>query len=38
MAPRFLFIGGAWRDHNLYQRILHDDPLVVPAGSGGAGG
>jgi ribosomal-protein-alanine N-acetyltransferase len=39
MAPRFLFIGGAWRDHNLYQRILHDDPLpVAPPGSGGAGG
>jgi ribosomal-protein-alanine N-acetyltransferase len=26
-APRFLFIGGAWQDHRLYQRILHDDPL-----------
>jgi ribosomal-protein-alanine N-acetyltransferase len=35
MAARFLFIGGAWQDHNLYQRILHDDPLpVAPAGSG----
>jgi [ribosomal protein S5]-alanine N-acetyltransferase len=35
MAPRFLFIGGAWQDHNLYQRILHDDPLpVAPPGSG----
>lgn len=27
MAPRFLFVGGGWQDHNLYQRILHDDPL-----------
>ena len=27
MAPKFLFIDGAWRDHKLYQRILHDDPL-----------
>ena len=27
MAPKFLFIDGAWRDHRLYQRILHDDPI-----------
>lgn len=27
MAPKFLFIAGAWQDHNLYQRILHDRPL-----------
>ena len=26
MAPKFLFIGGAWQDHTLYQRILHDNP------------
>ena len=26
-APSYLFIGGAWRDHRLYQRILHDRPL-----------
>ncbi len=26
MAPKFLFLVGAWQDHNLYQRILHDDP------------
>jgi ribosomal-protein-alanine N-acetyltransferase len=39
MAPRFLFIAGAWQDHNLYQRILHDEPLpVAPPGTGGAGG
>jgi [ribosomal protein S5]-alanine N-acetyltransferase len=25
-APKFLFLAGAWQDHNLYQRILHDDP------------
>ena len=27
MAPKFLFIAGAWQDHRLYQRILHDSPL-----------
>lgn len=27
MAPRLLFINGSWQDHNLYQRILHDDPI-----------
>jgi [ribosomal protein S5]-alanine N-acetyltransferase len=26
-AERYLFIAGQWRDHHLYQRILHDDPL-----------
>jgi ribosomal-protein-alanine N-acetyltransferase len=26
-APRYLFIAGAWQDHRLYQRILHDRPL-----------
>jgi ribosomal-protein-alanine N-acetyltransferase len=26
-APKFLFLAGAWQDHHLYQRILHDDPL-----------
>lgn len=26
MAPQFLFLAGAWQDHNLYQRILHHDP------------
>lgn len=29
MAPRYLFIRGAWRDHRLYQRILHDKPLPL---------
>ncbi|MET8942863.1 GNAT family N-acetyltransferase [Streptomyces sp. NPDC004542] len=24
-APRYLAIDGAWRDHRLFQRILHDD-------------
>lgn len=33
-APRYLHIDGAWRDHHLFQRILHDDP---PAGFGVAG-
>jgi ribosomal-protein-alanine N-acetyltransferase len=27
VAPKYLFIDGAWQDHRLYQRILHDDPL-----------
>lgn len=26
LAPKFLHIDGAWRDHVLFQRILHDDP------------
>ncbi|MFF4869897.1 GNAT family N-acetyltransferase [Streptomyces sp. NPDC003444] len=25
-APRLLHIDGAWRDHHLFQRLLHDDP------------
>ena len=25
LAPRYLFINGAWQDHRLYQRILHDN-------------
>ncbi|MFF8604339.1 GNAT family N-acetyltransferase [Streptomyces sp. NPDC015346] len=25
-APRYLHIDGAWRDHHLFQRILHDNP------------
>ncbi|MFE0700427.1 GNAT family N-acetyltransferase [Streptomyces sp. NPDC058872] len=25
-APRYLHIDGDWRDHHLFQRILHDDP------------
>lgn len=27
VAPRYLFINGAWQDHRLYQRILHHNPL-----------
>ena len=27
MAPKFLFIDGEWRDHRLFERILHDDPI-----------
>jgi ribosomal-protein-alanine N-acetyltransferase len=26
-APSYLFIAGAWQDHRLFQRILHDRPL-----------
>lgn len=27
LAPRYLFIDGAWQDHVLFQRILHEDPI-----------
>ncbi|MDT0267927.1 GNAT family N-acetyltransferase [Streptomyces sp. DSM 44915] len=27
LAPRYLHINGAWRDHVLFQRVLHDRPL-----------
>jgi ribosomal-protein-alanine N-acetyltransferase len=23
-APQYLFIAGAWQDHVMFQRILHD--------------
>ncbi|MFD3541244.1 GNAT family N-acetyltransferase [Streptomyces sp. NPDC058662] len=26
VAPRYLHINGAWRDHRLFQRLLHDEP------------
>ncbi len=26
-AERYLFIAGAWQDHHLFQRVLHDGPL-----------
>ncbi|MEW2417773.1 GNAT family protein [Streptomyces sp. NPDC046866] len=26
LAPKYLHINGAWRDHRLFQRVLHDDP------------
>ncbi|MDJ0379566.1 GNAT family protein [Streptomyces sp. G-G2] len=26
VAPRYLYISGAWRDHRLFQLLLHDDP------------
>jgi ribosomal-protein-alanine N-acetyltransferase len=25
-APKYLYINGAWRDHRLFQRILHSGP------------
>lgn len=25
-APKYLHVNGAWRDHRLFQRILHDGP------------
>lgn len=30
LARDFLFIAGRWQDHRLFQRILHDRPLVQP--------
>ena len=27
-APAYLFLAGEWRDHLLYQRVLHDRPPV----------
>jgi [ribosomal protein S5]-alanine N-acetyltransferase len=29
VAERFLFIGGRWVDHVLFQKILHDDPPTM---------
>ncbi|MCX4693076.1 GNAT family N-acetyltransferase [Streptomyces sp. NBC_01408] len=29
LAPRYLHINGAWRDHRLFQRLLHDRPPVA---------
>jgi ribosomal-protein-alanine N-acetyltransferase len=28
LAPKLLFLNGAWRDHVLYQKVLHDRPLT----------
>jgi [ribosomal protein S5]-alanine N-acetyltransferase len=28
LAPQLLFLNGAWRDHVLYQKLLHDRPLT----------
>lgn len=27
LAPSLLFLRGAWRDHVMFQRLLHDEPL-----------
>jgi ribosomal-protein-alanine N-acetyltransferase len=27
LAPRLLYLNGAWRDHVLFQKVLHDRPL-----------
>jgi hypothetical protein len=32
VARSFLYIAGAWQDHVLFQRILHDEPLESTAG------
>jgi [ribosomal protein S5]-alanine N-acetyltransferase len=28
MAPQLLYLNGAWRDHVLFQKLLHDRPLT----------
>lgn len=28
LAPRYLHIDGEWRDHRLFQRVLHDGPVT----------
>jgi len=28
LVPQFLYLNGAWRDHVLFQKILHDRPLT----------
>jgi ribosomal-protein-alanine N-acetyltransferase len=28
LAPKLLFLNGAWRDHVLFQKVLHDEPLA----------
>ena len=28
LAPQLLFLDGAWRDHVLFQKLLHDRPLT----------
>ena len=28
LAPKLLFLNGAWRDHVLFQKLLHDLPLA----------
>ncbi|GAA0594019.1 GNAT family protein [Streptomyces crystallinus] len=28
-APDYLHINGAWRDHHLFQRLLHDEPPAL---------
>jgi len=27
LAPKLLYLNGAWRDHVLFQKLLHDRPL-----------
>ena len=28
LAPKLLYLNGAWRDHVLFQKLLHDRPLT----------
>ncbi len=36
LAPRYLHINGEWRDHRLFQRILHDGPVTGAEAESGA--
>ncbi|MFJ2414826.1 GNAT family N-acetyltransferase [Streptomyces brevispora] len=36
LAPRYLHIDGEWRDHRIFQRILHDGPLTGEPAAPGA--
>jgi ribosomal-protein-alanine N-acetyltransferase len=29
LAPAYLFIAGAWQNHVMFQRVLHDDPPAL---------
>lgn len=36
LAPRYLHIDGEWRDHRLFQRVLHDGPVTGEPAEPGA--
>lgn len=36
LAPRYMHINGDWRDHRLFQRILHDGPVTGAPSAAGA--
>jgi ribosomal-protein-alanine N-acetyltransferase len=38
LAPKLLFLNGAWRDHVLFQKVLHDRPPTPGAPSAPSSG